>query len=173
MNYEELGKEIYNTSNIQGEFLLRSGETSNEYFDKYLFESKPCLLSNISAQMVNLLPKKFDKLAGLEMGGIPIATALSMKTSREIIFVRKEAKKYGTCKVAEGGLIKGLNLVLIEDVITSGGAVIDAALELRKEGAIIDTVVCVIDRESTGESNLKKYGIEIKPLFTKSFFNSL
>ncbi|ELA9558539.1 orotate phosphoribosyltransferase [Vibrio parahaemolyticus] len=96
MNREELAKEIYNISNIRGEFLLRSGVTATEYFDKYLFEANPRVLRSIAQHLSALLPQKFDQLAGLEMGGIPIATALSLATDNQVLFVRKEAKSYGT-----------------------------------------------------------------------------
>jgi len=168
MNKEKLAKEIYNISNIKGEFLLRSGLTATEYFDKYLFEANPRILRSIAQHLAGLLPKDFDQLAGLEMGGIPIATALSLATDTEVLFVRKEAKKYGTCKLAEGGDITGKTLVIIEDVVTSGGAIIDAVNELRSRGAVVNHVLCVIDREGEGRSNLEALGLQFSPLFTKS-----
>ena len=130
MNKSVLAKEIYDISNIKGEFLLRSGVTATEYFDKYLFEANPIILKGIAENLKALLPKNYDQLAGLEMGGIPIVTALSLETGSQALFVRKEAKEYGTCKLAEGGDIKGKALVIVEDVVTSGGAIIDAVKEL-------------------------------------------
>ncbi|MGF1689633.1 orotate phosphoribosyltransferase [Photobacterium kagoshimensis] len=168
MDKEQLGKEIYEISNVEGEFLLRSGITATEYFDKYLFESNPRVLKAIAEHLKDLLPPSFDKLAGLEMGGIPIATALSLVTEREVLFVRKEAKEYGTCKLAEGGDIAGKHLVIVEDVVTSGGAIIDAVNALRARGAIVNQVLCVIDRECTASENLKALGLQLRPLFTKS-----
>lgn len=168
MNKAELGKKIYEISNIKGEFTLRSGQIATEYFDKYLFEANPTILRAIGEQIAQTLPAEFDQLAGLEMGGIPIATAISLHTGIPALFVRKEAKSYGTCKLAEGGDIDGATLVIIEDVVTSGGAVIDAVNELRQRGATVDQVYCVIDRESTGRENLEKLGLTLTPLFTKS-----
>ncbi len=168
MTKTELGKAIYDISNIKGEFVLRSGQIAHEYFDKYLFEADPTILSGIAAHMVGLLPKNFDQLAGLEMGGIPIATAISLRTGISSLFVRKEAKTYGTCKLAEGGKIEGSELVIIEDVVTSGGAILDAVGELRTRGAIVKQVCCVIDREGTGRENLEKESLTFTPLFTKS-----
>ncbi len=168
MDKQQLGKRIYNTSNIKGEFLLRSGQTSTEYFDKYLFESDPQLLWAIAAHMCRLLPNEFDALAGLEMGGIPIVTAMSLETGRPALFVRKKAKEYGTCKLAEGGPVEGKRLVIIEDVVTSGGAILDAVKALKALGAKIVSVYCVIDREGTGRANLADMGLELKALFTKS-----
>jgi len=163
-----LAKRIYDAAHITGEFLLRSGVKSNEYFDKYLFEANPALLKDIAEALVPLVPPGIDALAGLEMGGIPIATMLSQFTGLPVLFVRKEAKKYGTCKIAEGGQVKGRKLLIVEDVVTSGGAIIDAAKALVEEGAILDQVVCVIDRESSGPANLAKINLTLKPLFTMS-----
>jgi orotate phosphoribosyltransferase len=161
-----LAKRIYDTAHITGDFLLRSGARSTEYFDKYLFEAEPSLLKAIAEGLVPLVPSGVDALAGLEMGGIPIATMLSQLTSLPVLFVRKKAKEYGTCKIAEGGQVKGRKLLLVEDVVTSGGAILDAAKALVAEGAILDQVVCVIDRESGGPANLAKVSLSLKPLFT-------
>jgi orotate phosphoribosyltransferase len=165
---DALAKRIYDTAHITGEFLLRSGVTSNEYFDKYLFEADPDLLKHIAISLVPLVPKGVDALAGLEMGGIPLATMLSQLTGLPVLFVRKKAKEYGTCKIAEGGQVRGRKLLIVEDVVTSGGAILDAAKALRDEGAELAQVVCVIDRESGGPANLAKVQLDLKPLFTMS-----
>jgi orotate phosphoribosyltransferase len=168
MKRDDLAVQIYKSSHLEGEFLLRSGVTSNEYFDKYRFESTPDVLKNIGKQIVHLLPEKYDYLAGLEMGGIPIAVSISLHIRRPIVFVRKEAKKYGTRQFVEGADIKGKRLVIVEDVVTSGGQVMESVKALRDAGAIIDTVVCVIDRESTGVQNLEKMNLRLNSLFTMS-----
>ena len=165
-NDASLAKRIYDTAHITGEFTLRSGAKSTEYFDKYLFEADPKLLADIAAAMVKLVPPGIDALAGLEMGGIPIATMLSQLTGLPVLFVRKKAKDYGTCKIAEGGQVRGRKLLIVEDVVTSGGAILDAAKALREEGAELAQVVCVIDRESGGPANLAKVNLSLKPLFT-------
>lgn len=172
MDKQALAQEIYQISNICGEFTLRSGNKATEYFDKYLFEAQPKILSNIAQQLAFLIPKDIDALAGLEMGGIPIATALSLQTNIPTMFVRKQAKTYGTCKLAEGGEVKEKHLLIIEDVVTSGGAIIEAVKQLRTLGAIITKAVCVIDRESSGKNNLASIGVELVPLFTKSQLES-
>lgn len=173
MTKNELGKAIYNCSHITGEFLLRSGKISNEYFDKYQFESRPEILNEIAIQLVTLLPPDFDYLAGLEVGGIPLATAISLVTGKPLVFVRKKAKEYGTCKFAEGHEIKGKKLVIIEDVVTSGGQIIISANDLKKEDAEIVTSICVIDRESGGKEALLQAGIELRALFTMSELKKL
>ncbi len=161
-----LAKEIYNVAYLTGEFLLRSGRTSNEYFDKYQFESNPILLNEIANHLIAMIPKDTEYLAPLEMGGIPIATAISLKTGLKLVFVRKKAKEYGTCKFAEGPDIKGKKLLIVEDVVTSGGQIIISANDLRREGAIIEKSICVIDREQGGREALSENNIDLLPLFT-------
>lgn len=168
MTKYELAKQVYHTSYIVGDFKLRSGQTSNEYFDKYLFESNPEILKQISGKMIELLPSNYDYLGALEMGAIPIATAIALQTDDKVVYVRKEAKEYGTAKFAEGPLIKDKRLCLIEDVVTSGGQLVNSAKMLRSAGAIIDYAVCVIDRESGGTEALKDLGIELISLFKMS-----
>lgn len=122
MTRDQLARQIYTASNITGTFQLRSGAVSNEYFDKYRFEADPNLLSAIAHALHALIPPEVDALAGLELGGIPLVTILSQISGRPARFVRKAAKSYGTCQLAEGGDIAGYRLVLVEDVVTSGGA---------------------------------------------------
>ncbi len=166
MNRQELAKAIYDAAYITGEFTLRSGAVSNEYFDKYQFESNPKLLQEIAMHLKEIMPEDYEILGGLEMGGIPIATAVSFLTGDDTVFIRKEAKKYGTAKLAEGPDFKGKKMLLVEDVVTSGGQIIISANELRERGAIIEKAICVIDREAGGPEKLKEAGIELVPLFT-------
>lgn len=165
---QQLARRIFNVAHITGEFKLRSGITSNEYFDKYLFESDPQLLGQIVGAMAPLLPDNVDALAGLEMGGIPIATMLSQVSGLPALFVRKKAKEYGTRMLAEGGDVDGRTLVIVEDVVTSGGQVVLSANDLRARGAHVEHVLCVIDREGGGAQNLAGAGLTLHPLFTMS-----
>src|SRR5580704_9976342 len=165
----ELAKTITAVARLQGVFTLRSGVTATEYFDKYRFESDPALQRAIAEQLAGRLPKSFDALAGLEMGGIPIATLLSQITGKPTLFIRKKAKDYGTCRFAEGGEVRERRLLVVEDVVTSGGAIIEAVRALREEGAIVADVVCVIDRQSGGVENLAKEGLSLASLFTKAY----
>lgn len=166
MTKEELAKKIYEISHLTGEFKLRSGKVSNEYFDKYLFESNPKILREIANQLANKIPENTEILAGLETGGIPIATALSLKTNLPAIFVRKKAKEYGTCKLAEGVKFENKQVCIIEDVVTTGGQVIESVKKLRKKGANIDTVLCVILRDELALDLLKEESLTLIPLFT-------
>jgi orotate phosphoribosyltransferase len=168
----QLAKSVYATSHITGEFVLRSGAVSNEYFDKYRFEADPALLLEIATALAPLVPTDTEALAGLELGGVPIATMLSQVTGIPAYFVRKEAKTYGTCQLAEGGAIDGKRLTIVEDVVTSGGQVVISCGDLRARGARVDTALCVIDRESGGPQALTDIGVELRPLFTMTELKS-
>lgn len=162
----EIACRIFEKAHLTGEFKLRSGLVSNEYFDKYLFESDPKLLVDIAKCMQELIPADTEYIAGLEMGGIPVVTALSIVSEKEALFVRKEAKKYGTCKLAEGPNIEGKKVCIVEDVVTTGGQIILSAKELRKRGARVEDVICVIQRNDEATDILKKEGLNLKPAFT-------
>ena len=164
----ELAADIDACCRLTGEFTLRSGQVASEYFDKYLFESDPRLLGRVADQMVDLLPEDTTLLGGLELGGVPIVTALSARTGLPALFVRKQAKEYGTCKLAEGPEVSGRRVTLVEDVITTGGAVRDAARALRAAGAVVEVVVCAIDRSPDGESPLADVGLEVRAVLTKA-----
>lgn len=165
---ERLARRIRASSHLTGQFVLRSGVTSNEYFDKYRFESDPSLLWDVAEAMASLVPPRTEALAGLELGGVPLATVLSQVTGLPTRFVRKQAKAYGTARLAEGGEIDGVRLVVIEDVVTSGGRVRQSCADLRERGAIVERVLCVIDREAGGAQNLAADGLELVPLFRAS-----
>lgn len=168
MKRNELADRIYEVSNLKGEFRLRSGKISNEYFDKYLFEGQPNILLAIAKAMSEIVPAGTDALAGLEMGGIPVVTMLSQVTGIPALFVRKAQKEYGTCKLAEGGTICGKRLVVVEDVVTSGGQILESVEALLALGATVTDVLCVIDREQGGRENLTAKGLTLHPLFLMS-----
>lgn len=154
MDKKELAQKVVEIALRRGEFKLRSGQVSNVYFDKYQFESSPRLLKEIARQLAPLVPEGTEVLAGLELGGVPIATALSFETGLPVAFVRKARKDYGTCLIAEGAALKGKRVCIVEDVITTGGAVLDSAEELRSEGALLDAVLCVIFRGDPNKDKL-------------------
>lgn len=166
MERAELAKLISAHAFLTGQFKLRSGKTSSFYIDKYRFESDPMLLSAVTNELQKLLPAFFDKLAGLELGGIPLATVLSLKTGKPCLFVRKAPKTYGTCNLVEGGFQPGESAVVIEDVITTGGQVCKSVNQMRELGLVVQNVVCVIDRQQGGEENLRKIGCSLASVFT-------
>lgn len=171
MTHTELAKKIDAICHLKGDFLLRSGTRSSEYFDKYRFESQPKLLKEIAEHLKVFIPAGTEALAALEMGGIPIGTALSLATGIPCAFIRKEAKSYGTCQFAEGFDIKGKNLCLIEDVITSGGQVLLSTDDLRAAGAIVENVLCVINRGGPeAAAKLKAKNLLLRSLFVRGDF---
>ncbi len=161
-----LKEQIRKVSHLTGEFKLRSGQISNFYFDKYRFESNPELLNAVAIEMIKLLPSVFDGLAGLELGGIPIATAISIHTGHPCFYVRKEAKTYGTCNLIEGGVKEESTLVVIEDVITTAGQVCTSIEQIRAEGHIVEHVVAVIDRQAGGGEKINAIGCSFASVFT-------
>jgi orotate phosphoribosyltransferase len=155
-------------AHLTGEFRLRSGAVSTEYFDKYRFEAEPQLLAAIARLLANLVPAETEVLAGLELGGVPIAAALSLATGIPAAFVRKEPKTYGTRRLAEGADIDGRRVLVVEDVVTSGGQVAKSVEQLRSHGAIVAHAVCVIDRETGGPRALSDIGVRLSALYSKS-----
>lgn len=168
MDNAQLASTIASVATLHGEFRLRSGAVATTYFDKYRFESDPALLSALAEALSSLVPSGVDVLAGLELGGIPLVTALSLHTGLPALFVRKRAKDYGTCRLAEGGEVVGRRLLVVEDVVTSGGQLIASCEELRARGGIVAHALCVIDRQAGGKEALAERGIELLSLFTKS-----
>jgi orotate phosphoribosyltransferase len=168
MERRELARAIYDVSHLTGRFTLRSGAVSDQYFDKYRFESDPPLLAAIAEALAALVPNGTEGLAGLELGGVPLAVQLSQVTGIPALFVRKEAKTYGTCQLAEGGSVDGRHLTVVEDVVTSGGQVVRSCGDLRDRGAVVEHALYVIDRESGGAEALAAIGVEAHPLFTMS-----
>ena len=164
---QTLARDIFNACHRTGHFVLRSGRTSTEYFDKYRFESDPRLLARIARAMKPLIPTGTEVLSGLEMGGIPIATALALETGLPLAFVRKAAKDYGTMQLAEGPpSLNGKRVLVIEDVVTTGGQVVKSVADLRALGAGITRVLCVIDRQQGGAENLSNADLSLDALFT-------
>mgnify|MGYP006290778267 FL=1 len=168
MSLDHLADRINAVSRLTGTFTLRSGQIATEYFDKYRFEALPDLLGEIADAMVPLIPMGTEVLAGLEMGGIPIATALSMRTGIPAAFVRKEAKQYGTAQLAEGTDVAGRTVTVVEDVITTGGQVVISTNDLRALGARVGHVVCVIDRSTDQGAALAAEGLTMHALLTRA-----
>ncbi len=155
-------------SRVRGDFVLRSGRTATEYFDKYQFEADPSLLDTIAGRMAALVPPGTEVLAGLEMGGIAVVTALGRHTGLPCAFVRKRAKPYGTARLAEGAEVSGRAVLVVEDVVTSGGQIVISTGHLRELGAKVDAAVCVIDREEGGAPALAAAGVVLHALFTRA-----
>jgi orotate phosphoribosyltransferase len=163
-----LAARIRHCAKLKGRFVLRSGSVSDTYFDKYQFEADPVLLRDIAVEMAALVPSETQVLAGLELGGIPIVTVLSQVTGLPAAFIRKHPKEYGTCRYAEGASFAGKRFVLVEDVVSSGGAIIDAVSKLKLDGFVPDAALCVIDRGSGGAEALAAQNLTLVALYTLS-----
>jgi orotate phosphoribosyltransferase len=165
---DDLAQRINRVSRLEGSFVLRSGQHATHYFDKYRFEADPVLLRELARRMLDLLPDGTEVLAGLELGGVPLATAMSLEAGLPLVFVRKEAKTYGTCRAVEGAEVRGRQTVIIEDVITTGGAVADAAILLRAEGAELTRVICAIWRGKGAPGIARLPEVPIMPALTEA-----
>lgn len=163
---QSLATRIRQCSKLSGQFKLRSGKVSDTYFDKYQFESDPALLLAVAQALAPLVPRGTEVLAGLEMGGIPVVTMLSQITGLPAAFVRKRPKEYGTRRYSEGASLVGKQFVLVEDVVSTGGAILDAVAMLETDGLCPIAVLCVIDRETGGREALLHAQLQLKSLFT-------
>ncbi len=153
---------------LEGDFVLRSGKRSSYYLDKYRFETVPEVLeelgARIAARAAEVEPEA-TRLAGPELGAVALAAAASLASRMPFLIVRGEAKGYGTGNRIEGAFEPGERVVLVEDVVTSGGAAADAVRAVRQAGLECRTAICVIDREEGGVDSLARLGVRLHPLF--------
>ena len=161
----QLAADINGIARLTGTFRLRSGTMASEYFDKYRFESEPALLRRVAEAMVRLIPPGTQVLAGCELGGVPLATAMALQCGLPAVFVRKAAKEYGTCQAIEGRDVRGLAVAIVEDVISTGGAVVHSATLLRDAGATLTGVICAIWRPAS-PPRLDMLDIPVLPVLT-------
>ena len=149
-----------------GEFELAHGGTSDYYVDKYRFETDPACLSAIATAFADRVGGA--KLAGVALGAVPLVAATSVATDTPYVIVRKQAKEYGTTNRIEGDLADGEEVVVLEDVATTGQSAVEAVEALREAGAVVDRVLVVVDREEGARENLAEHGIELEALLTAS-----
>ncbi|OQB40183.1 MAG: Orotate phosphoribosyltransferase [Candidatus Latescibacteria bacterium ADurb.Bin168] len=168
MELSALAKTIKEAAYLEGDFVLSSGKRSRYYLDKYLFSTEPRLLKAIAEALSALLPRDFDRLAGVELGAVPLVTAVALRTGKPFVIVRKNAKDYGTGKLFEGRLVKGDRVVLVEDVLTTASQAIQAARRLNEFGAEVVKIIYVIDREEGAADNLAAAGFSAEPVMKKS-----
>jgi orotate phosphoribosyltransferase len=168
---DELGAALREHAYLEGDFVLRSGRRSRYYLDKYRFETRPDLLGPLGeriAQVVAEHDPEAVRLAGPELGAVPLAAAASLASGLPFLIVRKEAKDYGTANRLEGVFEPGEPVCLIEDVVTSAGAAVQAIEALREVGLTCQTAVCVVDREEGGVEALARLAVTLRPLFRAS-----
>jgi orotate phosphoribosyltransferase len=167
----ELRAAIVEHAYLEGDFVLRSGRRSRYYLDKYRFETRPELLSALGERIAAVVAEHApdaDRLAGPELGAVAVAASASLASGLPFLIVRKEAKGYATGRRLEGAFAAGERVCLVEDVVTSGGAAIDAVKALRDADLTCDSAVCVVDREEGGIAALAGVSVELRPLFRVS-----
>src|SRR5574340_1254223 len=168
MTRDELARAISAAAYLEGDFVLSSGRRSKYYLDKWRFETDPGLLREIAKGLAGLLPSPPpDRIAGIELGGVPLATALSLETGLPSLIVRRQAKEYGTAKEIEGIWNAGERVVLVEDVLTTAGQAITAAHRLTAQGLHVTAILYVIDREQAADAKIKAAGHDLRPLYKK------
>ena len=165
----DLIQRIKDAALLRGEFTLRSGRKSKYYLDKYLFETQPDILRALGEQFAMRVNKgEVDRVAGAELGGIPLVTATSMATGLPAVLIRNQKKGYGTAKQVEGRLHKGDRVLIVEDIATTGGQVLEGAKVLTELGAKVVKIVAVIDRQEGARENIEGAGFAFESLFTKA-----
>ena len=166
MTHDEIAQRIAELSVLHGNFTLRSGRTSTWYIDKYRFSTDPDILKSLGNLFVSKLPEGTQRLAGAELGGIPLVTTTSMASGLPCLFVRNQKKEYGTAKRFEGTLEQGERIALLEDVATTGGQVLKAARDLEAAGAVITGIIATVDRLEGARENIEAAGYHFDSLFT-------
>jgi len=166
MTKAELAKRIADVALLRGEFTLRSGRKSNYYLDKYRFETQPDLLDALCKMLAERVSAKIDRIAGAELGAVPLAAAASMHSGKPCVFIRNQKKDYGTSKLVEGVLNAGETVLIVEDILTTGGQVLESCKVLTDLGVKIDRIVGVIDRLEGARENIEGAGYVFESLLT-------
>jgi orotate phosphoribosyltransferase len=166
MTKEQLAKRISDLALLRGEFTLRSGRKSNYYLDKYRFETQPDVLKALGKMLAERVTPDIDRLAGPELGAVALAAAAAMESGKPFVLVRNRKKDYGTSKQIEGVLNKGERVLIIEDVLTTGGQVLESVASLREMGAVVERIVAIIDRMEGARENIEGAGLKFEALFT-------
>ena len=168
MSDEELGRLLVERALLEGDFVLRSGRRSTWYLDKYRFETEPELLRALGVRLAAAVAANEPdavRLAGPALGAVALAASASMASGLPFIIVRGETKEYGTANRVEGPFEPGELVCLLEDVVTTGGALAEAVSALRDEGLIVRNAICVVDREEGGSDALARLGVRLRALF--------
>lgn len=169
MQHADLARRLREVALLEGEFTLRSGRKSRYYLDKYLFETDPQLLRELARRFAAHVTPEIDRIAGAELGGIPLAAATALETGKPFVIVRNSKKAdYGTGKLIEGRLSAGERVLLVEDICTSGGQALEAMKTLEQHGANVAGVVVVIDRQEGGRQAIEAAGRRCEALFTSA-----
>jgi len=166
MDTRTLADRIAETAVLRGSFTLRSGRTSTWYIDKYRFSTRPDILASLGAMFAERIPEGTTLLAGAELGGIPLVTTASMASSLPCLFIRNQKKDYGTARQFEGAISEHDSVVILEDVATTGGQVLEAASAITETGASVTGIIAVVDRLQGARENIESEGYDFDALFT-------
>ncbi|MCG8404045.1 MAG: orotate phosphoribosyltransferase [Phycisphaerales bacterium] len=164
MTKEELAERIRAASYLEGEFTLRSGRKSSFYVDKYLFETQPDILAEVGRRLAEKVDRHTTRIAGAELGGVALAAATALAAGLPFLIVRNAKKDYGTSKQFEGRLGRGDQVLLVEDIATTGGQVLEAAKTLTDAGAAVQRIVAVVDRLEGASDNITEAGFIFEAL---------
>jgi orotate phosphoribosyltransferase len=167
MDKVQLTKRVKESSYLEGDFVLRSGKRSKYYMDKYLFETQPDILRALGKEFCKYLTPDVTLIAGAELGGVALAAATAMEANKPWIIIRNSKKDYGTSKLVEGTLKKGDVVLLVEDIATTGGQVLEAAKVIAEAGATVKKIVAVIDRRQGARENIAAAGYVFESILTK------
>ena len=171
MTDDELRLALRQAAYLEGDFVLRSGKRSRYYLDKYRFETRPDILGALGERIANIVSKRDPeavRLAGPELGAVALAAAASLASGLPFLIVRGAAKEYGTSNRIEGLFAAGEHICLVEDVVTSGGALLEAVEAVRESGMTVQSAVCVVDREEGGAEALAAQAVRLYPIFRAS-----
>ena len=163
-----LRADLLDAAVLRGHFVLRSGQTSSFYVDKYRFQVRPSLLRRVAAALAELIPAGTQRLAGVELGAVPLVTAVSLQTGIPFVIVRKGAKEHGAAphSLIEGELDPGDRVTLVEDIFTTGGQALESAEKVTDAGGQIVRIVVALDRGQGGAAAVRAAGYDVAALFT-------
>ena len=167
MERSELISRIKETAYLEGDFTLRSGKKSKYYLDKYLFETCPDILQALGEEFAKFVTDDVTMIAGAELGGVALAAATSMASGKPWVLIRNSKKGYGTSKMFEGKLCSDDVVLIVEDIATTGGQVVEAAKIIEEQGAKVKKIVAVIDRKQGASENVTAAGLEFDSIMTK------
>jgi orotate phosphoribosyltransferase len=166
---DELARALRDAAYLEGDFLLRSGKRSKYYLDKFRFETRPDLLrplGEVLAAAVREHEPEAVRIAAPVLGAVPLAASASLAGGLPFVIVRDQAKEYGTANRLEGVFAEGECVCLVEDVVTTGGAALEAVDALREAGLRVSNAVCVVDREEGGVDAFARAAVRLRALYT-------
>ena len=167
---KELVAKIKEAAYLEGTFVTRSGKTTSYYIDKYQFETRPDILEPLGQELAKLFPDpdSYDRIAAPELGAVPIASVVSIVVKKPFVIIKKATKEYGTSKLIEGFYKAGESVVMLEDIMTTGGAVLRACEIAEQAGLNVNGIIGIVNREEGAIENIQSAGYNVKALMTSS-----